>query len=209
LSSRVSPIQGRPSASTRRRFLQASFAAAGLTSLAAPSAFAAADPAIVAAAKAGLERVAGRVAHRDVVGVADFARPSRIPRFHLVDLAGGRVETLLVAHGRGSDPEHTGWLWSFSNRPGSAATSQGGYLTGGYYQGRHGRSMRLQGLEPSNCNAQERAIVVHAAWYVGPQMVREHGMLGRSEGCFAVSPADLPRVLDRLGPGRLIVATRL
>jgi hypothetical protein len=209
LSSGVSSGQRKSSASTRRRFLQASIASLGLSPLAHKARAAGIDPAIVAAAKAGLERAGGRVAHRNVVGVADFAQPSRIPRFHLVDLAGGKVDTLLVAHGRGSDPEHTGWLWSFSNRPGSAATSQGHYVTAGYYIGHHGRSMRLQGLDPTNSNAEERAIVVHAAWYVGPDMARELGMLGRSEGCFAVSQSDLPGVLDRLGPGRLLVATKL
>jgi len=80
---------------------------------------------------------------------------------------------------------------------------------GPYYVGAHGRSMRLVGLDSTNCNAEPRGIVVHAAWYVGPEMVQAHGMLGRSEGCFAVSPADLPTMLTRLGPGRLLVATRL
>jgi hypothetical protein len=194
----------------RRRFLQAS-AALGLAALTRPAFAAAAgsDGAVVAAAKAGLERAGGRIAHRDLVAVADFAQPSRTPRLHLVDLEGGRVESLLVAHGRGSDPAHTGWLKSFSNAPGSAATSEGRYLTGDYYQGHHGRSMRLVGLDPTNSNAEPRAIVVHAAWYVGPGVVREHGVLGRSEGCFAVSDADLPKVLERLGPGRLLAATRL
>lgn len=214
MSARVSSGQRRLSASTRRHFLQASLGALGLSPL-AHGALAASldrvplDPAIVAAAKAGLERAGGAVAHRDLVGVADFARPSRIPRLHLVDLAGGRIETLLVAHGRGSDPEHSGWLHSFSNRPGSAATSQGAYVTSSYYCGQHGRSMRLQGLDPTNSNAEDRAIVVHAAWYVGQDVARQYGMLGRSEGCFAVSPTDTPRVLDRLGPGRLLVATKL
>jgi hypothetical protein len=205
----VSSGQRKSSASTRRRFLQVSFASLALTPLAHGARAAVADPGVVAAAKAGLARAGGRVAYRDLVGVADFAQPSRIPRFHLVDLVGGKVETLLVAHGRGSDPQHSGWLRSFSNQPGSAATSQGHYLTAGYYFGRHGRSMRLQGLDPTNSNAEERAIVVHSAWYVGPDVVREHGVLGRSEGCFAVSPSDLSRVLDRLGPGRLLVATKL
>ena len=209
MSAGVSSGQRKSSVSTRRRFLQASVAALGLSPLAHGAFAAVGDPAIVAAARAGLERAGGRVAHRDLVGVADFARPSRIPRLHLVDLAGGRVETLLVAHGRGSDPEHSGWLRSFSNRPGSAATSQGCYLTSGYYCGQHGRSMRLQGLDRTNSNAEERAIVVHAAWYVGQDVVRQYGMLGRSEGCFAVSPSDVPKVLDRLGPGRLLVATKL
>lgn len=193
----------------RRKFLQASIATLGLSALASPALAAVADSRIIAAAKAGLARAGGCIAHRDVVGVADFAQPSRSPRLHLVDLENGRVESLLVAHGRGSDPAHTGWLKSFSNAPGSAATSEGDYLTGDYYVGSHGRSMRLKGLDPSNCNAEARAIVVHGAWYVSPQMVREHGVLGRSEGCLAVSTADLPEALERLGPGRLIVARKL
>jgi len=179
----------------------------GLSPFAHKALAAGVDP--VAAARAGLARAGARVTHRDLVGVADFTAPSRLPRFHLVDMASGKVDSLLVAHGRGSDPGHTGWLQSFSNRPGSEATSQGDYLTAGYYVGQHGRSMRLHGLDPTNCNAEGRGIVVHSAWYVGPQVVREHGVLGRSEGCFAVSPSDLPKVLERLGPGRLLVAAKL
>ena len=197
-----------PPARTRRHLLQASFAALALSPLAGPARAAETDAA-VAAARAGLARTGARVARRDVVGVADFAKPSRIPRLHLVDVMAGKVDTLLVAHGRGSDPEHTGWLQSFSNLPGSEATSAGDYLTSDYYLGGHGPSMRLQGLDASNCNAEERQIVIHAAWYVGPDIVLQHGRLGRSEGCFAVSPADLPKVLYRLGPGRLLVASKL
>ncbi len=194
---------------TRRRFLEASIVSLGLAAVARPALAAAPQSAIVAAARRGLERVGARAALRDVVGVADFSQPSRSPRLYLVDLAGGQVESLLVAHGRGSDPEHTGWVSCFSNAPGSAATSEGDYLTGGYYVGHHGRSMRLTGLDPTNSNAEAREIVVHSAWYVGPDVVSEHGVLGRSEGCFAVSESDLPRVLERLGPGRLLVAGKL
>ena len=201
-----SPLE--PAVRTRRRFLQASFASLALAPLAS-QALAAQTDAALAAAKAGLARAGTKLARRDVVGVADFAQPSRIPRFHLVDVASGKVDTLLVAHGRGSDPKHTGWLQSFSNLPGSAATSAGDYRTGDYYIGAHGPSMRLHGLDASNCNAEERDIVVHAAWYVGPDIALQHGRLGRSEGCFAVSPTDLPKVLLRLGPGRLLVATKL
>jgi hypothetical protein len=205
----LSSVSSGSAGSTRRRFLQASIVTLGMTALAQKAFAAGVDPAILAAAKQGLERVGGRAVHTDVVGVADFSQPSRTPRFHMVDLAGGRVESLLVAHGRGSDPGHTGWLHSFSNAPGSASTSQGHYITGDYYVGHHGRSMRLRGLDATNSNAESRAIVVHEAWYVGPEVAREHGVLGRSEGCFAVSQADLPRVLNRLGPGRLLVATKL
>jgi len=191
----------------RRRFLTTSFAALGLSAVGVPALAAApGQGAIIAAAQAGLARAGGRIARRDVVGVADFNQPSRAPRFHLVDLAGGKVDSLLVAHGRGSDPDHSGWLRRFSNDPGSAATSEGCYLTGDYYAGQHGRSMRLHGLDPSNDNAYDRAVVVHAAWYVSPEMARTRGALGRSEGCLAVSQGDLGKVLERLGPGRLIVA---
>lgn len=195
--------------SSRRRFLQTSAATFGLSALARPALAAGGDGAIIAAAKAGLERAGARVLMRDVVGVADFSQPSRTPRLHLVDLVRGRVDSHLVAHGRGSDPGHTGWLSIFSNTPSSEAISQGDYVTGDYYVGHHGRSMRLTGLDATNSNALSRGIVFHSAWYVGPEMAREHGVLGRSEGCFAVSDSDLPGVLARLGPGRLMIATKL
>ena len=166
-------------------------------------------PAILAAAKTALERHGARIAHRDVACVADFGRPSSQPRLHLVDLASGHTQSLLVAHGRGSDPAHTGWLHRFSNAPGSDATSAGAFLTDRFYVGDHGPSLRLIGLDASNSNAEAREIVVHSAWYVGPGILHARGQLGRSEGCFAVSPQDLPRVLHRLGPGRLLVSTRL
>ena len=100
-------------------------------------------------------------------------------------------------------------LQRFSNDPGSNASSEGAFLTADYYMGKHGRSQRLIGLDPTNDRALERAVVVHAAWYVGEDMVRQHGMLGRSQGCFAVSEGDLDRVFDRLGPDRMIYAAKV
>lgn len=193
----------------RRRLLHTALAGASVAATATPALANGGDAAVIAAARAGLQRAGGLVTHTDLIGVADFSQPSKSPRLHLVDIANGRIESLLVAHGRGSDPGHTGWVRSFSNVPGSAATSEGCYLTGDHYVGQHGRSMRLRGLDPTNCNAEARAIVVHSAWYVGPDIVKEHGVLGRSEGCLAVSGTDLSRVLQRLGPGRLIVAKKL
>ncbi|HWF75903.1 MAG TPA: murein L,D-transpeptidase catalytic domain family protein [Caulobacteraceae bacterium] len=177
--------------------------------LAAPTPAATATSPILAAARAGLQRAGARVAHLDVVAVADFAQPSSHPRFHLVDTASGRITSLLVAHGRGSDPSHCGWLSRFSNAAGSDCTSEGDFLTAADYVGKHGRSIRLSGLEATNSNAESRGIVVHNAPYVSAQMVRDHGVLGRSEGCFALSAADLPQVLQRMGPGRLLVSTKL
>ena len=163
---------------------------------------------LVQRALAALEQHRDRIAFRDVVGIADFSLPSSASRFHLLSLVDGGVTSFLVAHGRGSDPAHTGWLERFSNEPHSYATSSGAYRTDSHYVGSHGPSLRLDGLDATNSNAASRAIVVHGAWYVSGQMVAHSGMLGRSEGCFAVDQSCLDEILSRLGPGRLIFADR-
>ena len=164
------------------------------------------DPGLLRRALDALEQHRDSIGYRDFIGVADFSLPSRAPRFHLVNLADSGVRSHLVAHGRGSDPAHTGWLERFSNEPRSNATSAGAYRTGSLYLGAHGRSMQLEGLDPTNSNAASRAIVVHGAWYVNEEMVGHSGVLGRSQGCFAVADSSLPEIMARLGPGRLIYA---
>ncbi len=165
--------------------------------------------ALMRRALSALDRHRSPLTALDRIGIADFSAASRYPRFHIVDLASGVRETLLVAHGRGSDPDHKGWLEHFSNIPGSAASSSGAYLTTDDYVGHHGPSRRLIGLDPENSNAERRGIVIHAADYVSAEFVRTHGKLGRSEGCFAFAQTDLDTVLRNLGPGRLIFADKL
>jgi L,D-transpeptidase catalytic domain len=165
-------------------------------------------PSLLRRALDAVERHQDSIRSRDFIGVADFSLPSRAPRFHLVNLADGSVRSHLVAHGRGSDPSHTGWLERFSNEPHSNATSAGAYRTGSPYVGAHGHSMRLEGLDTTNSNALSRAIVVHGAWYVNKEIIDHAGMLGRSQGCFAVAGSSLPEIMARLGPGRLIYADK-
>ena len=164
------------------------------------------DRGLLQRALRALEQHRDRIDFRDAIGVADFSKPSRAPRFHVVSLIEGTVRSYLVAHGRGSDPSHTGWLERFSNEPHSNATSDGAYRTGAMYVGAHGHSMRLEGLDSTNSNALSRAIVVHSAWYVNERVIGAYGMLGRSQGCFAVADASLADITNRLGPGRLIYA---
>ncbi len=166
-------------------------------------------PALLKRALAALDRNAKQIPHRDRIAIADFSTASARRRLHLVDLGSGRTTSLLVAHGRGSDPAHTGWLQRFSNQPGSAASSQGAYLASNYYVGQHGHSQRLVGLDPTNDNALARAIVIHAAWYADPGMIQTHKMLGRSEGCFAVGEAQLKGLFDQLGEGRMLYADKV
>jgi len=78
-------------------------------------------------AKAALARHGASIRYRDTIGVVDFSLPSAEARFHLVDLLAGKVDSFRVAHGKGSDPAHSGFLAHFSNQPGSEATSSGTY----------------------------------------------------------------------------------
>src|SRR4051794_40503288 len=96
------------------------------------------SPEILKRALEALNKHQSVMPNRDVIAIADFSLASRMPRFHLVHLASGRVSSHLVAHGRGSDPAHTGWLHHFSNAPRSNATSAGAYKTEGIYTGAHG-----------------------------------------------------------------------
>lgn len=172
------------------------------------TAAAAVDPRLVDRALAALFRHHAAIWSRDVVAIADFGLPSSVPRFFLVDILRGSTTALLVAHGKGSDPDHSGRLQSFSDAVGSAATSEGAYLAGETYEGIHGPSRRLIGLDPTNAHAEERAIVIHAAWYADAEIVARQGKLGRSDGCFAFGQADIAMVLARLGRGRLLYAGR-
>jgi len=166
-------------------------------------------PELFKRAVAALDRHSMRIPAHDRIAIADFSVPSAQPRFHLVNMGTGAVESLLVAHGVGSDPEHTGLLHRFSNDPGSNATCEGAFVASEYYQGVHGASQRLDGLDPSNSNALDRAIVIHGAWYSNPDMIAKWGKLGRSQGCFAVGEADLERVYLRLGAGRMIYSAKV
>jgi hypothetical protein len=204
--------QKNPLPASRRAFL----IGAGLALLApqAAMAFTSSDTTqlpngLMRRALASLDQHRSSITARDRIGIADFSQASRDPRFHIVELSSGRTRTFLVAHGRGSDPDHSGWVERFSNVEGSQASSSGTYVTGDEYVGQHGRSRRLSGLDWTNNNAERRGIVIHAASYVGPNVVATQGKLGRSEGCFAFSSSDIDFVLAALGPGRLLYADRM
>lgn len=176
---------------------------------AAPSGLSPYQRRVMEVASRQASRVRNHLWRSDVVGIVDFAQPSWKPRLHFANLENGTMRSFLVAHGRGSDPAHSGWLQSFSNVPGSEATSRGAYLTAEWYKGKYGTSIRLLGLDPDNSMALPRAIVMHPAWYVDTVMIDKWGKLGRSEGCFAMSNADFNEALWHLSGGRLLFADRI
>jgi hypothetical protein len=115
----------------------------------------------------------------------------------VLDLANGVVRfRTLVAHGRGSG---LGRAVAFSNVPDSKQSSLGLFRTDEAYEGQHGYSLRLVGLEAGvNDLAYSRNIVIHGADYATAKFASRHGRLGRSWGCPAVDPSVHRSVIDAI-----------
>jgi hypothetical protein len=133
---------------------------------------------------------------KPLLTVIDYSLPSTKKRLWIIDLAEQKILLhTVVAHGRNS-----GALLAekFSNRPESYQSSLGFFQTGEAYQGKHGYSLRLDGLEAGiNDQARARAIVIHGADYAKETVAATAGRLGRSLGCPAVPP-DLSTPLIKL-----------
>ncbi len=136
--------------------------------------------------------------------VVDYSLHSSQERLFVIDLETGAVTAFRAAHGLGSDTDHDGYLDIFSSVSGSQASPQGLFRFAEEYSGKHGQSFRLDGLDEINRNARARAIVVHAAWYAEPDFLKQHGKLGRSNGCIVFSAADLARFVREVPEGTLI-----
>lgn len=139
-----------------------------------------------------------------VLSVLDFSKRSTEKRLYVVNMKSGSVWSLHVAHGKGSDSNHDGFAESFSNVSGSNASSLGFYRTAETYQGKHGYSLRLDGLSSTNSNARARAVVIHGASYVQDTNVVQ----GRSWGCPAVSMENHKKLIDLIKGGSLIYAAK-
>ncbi|HMK06391.1 MAG TPA: murein L,D-transpeptidase catalytic domain family protein [Flavobacterium sp.] len=126
---------------------------------------------------------------KDILTLVDFSMSSNSKRLWIIDLNTNTIlYNSLVAHGRNTGEE---FAKSFSNSPSSFKSSLGFYATGEIYNGKHGKSLRLDGLEKGvNSNARERAVVMHGADYVSNSFIKNHNRLGRSQGCPAV-PVEL------------------
>lgn len=140
------------------------------------------------------------------VGIVDFSKSSKEKRFWILDLNSGSSFSMHVTHGKNSEGRLS-YADKFSNVVGSEMSSLGFYVTDtGTYFGKHGESLRLKGLSKTNSKAWERAIVIHAADYAGEWIIEAKGRLGLSQGCPAVSKANIQKVLARM-KGRTLFLT--
>jgi hypothetical protein len=140
---------------------------------------------------------------RNIVTIIDYSRPSTEKRFFVIDLEKKQLLYMcLVAHGKNSgDYSAT----SFSNQTESLKSSLGFFLASETYNGDHGYSLKLDGLEKGiNDNARARDIVIHGADYVSEEFIRKYGRLGRSWGCPAL-PSDISKeIIDKISGGSCV-----
>ena len=148
-------------------------------------------------------RERGLAPRSELLTVIDYSKPSTEKRLWVLDLE--REEVLfheLVAHGKNTGDNVAR---SFSNRNESKQTSLGVFVTGDTYFGGNGYSLRLEGLEPGvNDLARPRAIVMHGAPYVSQEFAAQHGRIGRSWGCPAVSQKVAREMIDTLKGGSVV-----
>lgn len=122
---------------------------------------------------------------KNVLTLVDFSLSSNAKRLWVIDLEKNIIlYQTLVAHGRNTGEE---FACNFSNQAESFKSSIGFYATGEIYNGKHGSSLKLDGLEKGlNDNARERAVVIHGADYVSESFIKQNKRLGRSQGCPAI-----------------------
>ena len=146
---------------------------------------------------------AGLLSEKQLLSVVDFDKPSTKKRFWLIDLKNRKVlQNTYVSHGKNSGEN---MAKVFSNSDDSNMSSLGFYVTGETYYGRHGLSLKLDGMDdPYNTNARLRDIVMHGAEYVSENFIKQQGRLGRSEGCPALPMGLHQEVINKV-QGRTVL----
>lgn len=143
----------------------------------------------------------GRLAsEKQLLTVVDFDLPSTEKRLWVLDLDKKEVKfNTLVAHGHNSGENVA---TNFSNQNESNMSSLGFYVTRDEYVGKHGRSLKLDGVDEGyNTNAMERSVVMHGADYVSEDFIKQYGRLGRSLGCPAVPMDQKDEIIEAVEGG--------
>lgn len=131
--------------------------------------------------------------------IIDMSMSSNKERLFVINMRENKIEhQSIVAHGRASGNEFAKY---FSNTINSHQSSIGFYETAETYFGKHGLSLRLDGLEYSNSNARKRAIVIHSADYVSESFIKKFGRLGRSYGCPSLPKKDYNAIIQKIKAG--------
>lgn len=133
---------------------------------------------------------------KNYLTIIDYSLSSKVKRMWVIDMNANKIIlNSLVAHGKNSGDDYAN---RFSNKNESNKSSLGFFATGEAYNGKHGLSLKLDGLENGvNDNARQRSIVIHGADYVSENFIRNHNRLGKSQGCPAV-PVELSKKIIQI-----------
>lgn len=131
----------------------------------------------------------------DYLVLVDYTLSSKAKRLWVFDDNRKIIFNTQCAHGSGSGND--GHLM-FSNVPNSKQSSIGFMRVGELYDGKHGPSLRLIGLETEfNDKVLKREVVIHTAEYAN------NG--GRSWGCLALPPNPGAEIIKLLAGKRVTV----
>jgi L,D-transpeptidase catalytic domain len=146
---------------------------------------------------------AGKVRGNATLTICDFSLSSNLRRMWVIDLARKKILfNTLVAHGQGSGEE---FATRFSNNHESHQTSLGFFTTGEIYNGDNGMSCKLNGIDGNfNCNAFDRAVVIHGSDYVNKTFAAANNRIGRSHGCPAIPRELTAPILNKISNGHVL-----
>jgi len=142
----------------------------------------------------------------ELLVVVNMREPSYRKRLYVYNTL---TQTVIESHHTTHGQHSCSWFdqaiaKNFSNIPESRMTSLGAMVIGEIYEGKHGKSRRLHGLEARNNNVEARDIVIHSASYVTNSYILQRGMAGCSWGCFAIDPVVWPKLINTLTEGTLL-----
>ena len=142
--------------------------------------------------------IAEQKLHNDsVLTIIDYTKSANIPRFYMIDMYEKKlINKTFVSHGKNSGTE---FARQFSNEFNSFKSAIGFFITSETYYGKHGYSLRMEGLENEiNHNARNRDIVIHGAEYVNDFFIKKQGYIGRSHGCPALPKEMCGNIIERI-----------
>ena len=141
-----------------------------------------------------------KISRADHLTICDFSQSSKQKRLYIIDINNSQLLiNTYVAHGKNSGAEYA---TKFSNTPESLQSSLGFYITSSTYTGKHGLSLRLNGVDPGyNDKALERTVVIHGAAYVDEARLKAGMYMGRSWGCPAVPQKESANIITTIKNG--------
>lgn len=150
----------------------------------------------------GYQRLLERkmISRNNLLSICDFSQSSKQKRLYVIDVENHKlIINTYVAHGKNSGAEYA---TKFSNKHESLQSSLGFYITSGTYIGKHGLSLRINGVDPGyNDNALDRTIVIHGASYVDAARAKKGIFMGRSWGCPAVPKIESAQIINTIKNG--------